>query len=211
MKFSDFIPTFIKECRRKAKIESLYKKDNILYTTNIDASVELGEKVYLGANVDVRANVLIDDYSYCSNGCVIFKGTQIGKYCSIGYNVQIGPPEHPIDFISTSPKLYRNAHTREFCQWPVDDIISPVIIGNDVWIGNNSVILQGVTIGDGAIVAAGAVVTRNVEPYTCVGGVPARLIKKRFSDDKIKQLQEFEFWNHDFEDIKEFVVKFYEK
>lgn len=170
MKFSDFIPTFIKDCRRKAKIESLYKKDNVLYTTNIDPTVKLGKNVYLGANVDVRADVFIDEYSYCSNGSVIFKGTQVGKYCSIGYNVQIGPPEHPTDFISTSPKLYRDEYIKEFYHWPEDDIISPVIIGNDVWIGSNAVILQGVTIGDGAIVGAGAVVVKNVEAYACVGG-----------------------------------------
>ncbi len=151
MKISDLIPTFIKEYRRKYKIESMYKKDNVLYTTNIDSTVKLGEKVYLGANVDVRADVFIDDYSYCSNGSVIFKGTQIGKYCSIGYNVQIGHQEHPVDFITTSPKFYRKEYVKEFCAWPEDDIIKPVIIGNDVWIGSNSIILQGVTIGDGAI------------------------------------------------------------
>lgn len=210
MNFRDFVPTFIKEYWRKAKIESLYKNDNVIYTTSVHPTVKLGKRVYLGVNVDVRENVFIDDYSYCSNGCILFGKTQIGKYCSIGYNAQIGPPEHPIDFISTSPKLYRDKLIKDLCLWPDDDIKEPVVIGNDVWIGSNSVILQGVTVGDGSIIAAGAVVTKNVDSYKIVGGVPAHPIKKRFEDDRIKQLEEYKYWDHDIDDIRKFIIHFYE-
>lgn len=210
MNFRDFVPTFIKEYWRKAKIESLYKNDNVIYTTSVHPTVKLGKRVYLGVNVDVRENVFIDDYSYCSNGCILFGKTQIGKYYSIGYNAQIGPPEHPIDFISTSPKLYRDKLIKDLCLWPDDDIKEPVVIGNDVWIGSNSVILQGVTVGDGSIIAAGAVVTKNVDSYTIVGGVPAHPIKKRFEDDRIKQLEEYKYWDHDIDDIRKFIIHFYE-
>ena len=161
--------------------------------------------------MDIRENVFIDDYSYCSNGSVLFKGTTVGKYCSIGYNVQIGPPEHPLDFISTSPKLYRNSRIKDLCVWPNDDINNPVVIGNDVWIGSNVVILQGVKISDGAVVAAGAVVTKNVEPYTIVGGIPAHTIKKRFNDEIINELQEYAYWNHDIDDIRQFATRFIDK
>ena len=90
-----------------------------------------------------------------------------------------------------------------------------VNIGNDVWIGDNVYILAGVKIGNGAIIAMGAVVTRDVEPYTIVGGVPAKVIRKRFNDEQIKKLEEIKWWNkstdwilehiEDFEDIEKFV------
>lgn len=70
-----------------------------------------------------------------------------------------------------------------------------VIIGNDVWVGMNSMILSGVHIGNGAIIAAGAIVTKDVEPYSIVGGNPARVIKKRFDDTIIKRMEEIEWWN----------------
>lgn len=70
-----------------------------------------------------------------------------------------------------------------------------VKIGNDVWIGTRAMILDGITIGDGAVIGAGAVVTKNVPPYAIVGGVPAKIIKYRFSQDKINELLASQWWN----------------
>ena len=78
-----------------------------------------------------------------------------------------------------------------------------VVIGNDVWIGHNAIIMPGVTIGDGAIVGSGAVVTHKVEPYTVVVGVPAKPIKKRFDDLTIDKIQKSQWWNWSHEIIKE--------
>lgn len=151
--------------------------------------------------VDIRNGVEIGDYSYVSPNTVIASGV-IGKFSSIGYNCQIGMFEHPIDYISTSPKVYGAKNVFGFEEtW--DEIKSPPVIGNDVWIGSNSTVLQGVSIGDGAIVAAGAVVTKNVEPYTIVGGVPAKVIKKRFSEDKINQLIRISWWDLSVGDIQQ--------
>ena len=76
-----------------------------------------------------------------------------------------------------------------------------IVIGNDVWIGYEAMILSGVTIGDGAIIGTRAVVTKDVPPYTIVGGVPARMIRKRFSDEDVKTLQEMKWWDWPVEKI----------
>ena len=139
----------------------------------------------------------------------------VGRYCSIAEGVFIGPWEHPIDRISTHPfvsnwwfpKGERSSspfEVYEVHQKIVDreNAICSVatartVVGNDVWIGRNATILQGITVGDGAIVAAHAVVTRDVEPYTIVGGVPARPIRKRFSDETISRLLDLQWWRYD--------------
>ena len=85
-----------------------------------------------------------------------------------------------------------------------------VTIGNDVWVGANVIILPGVTIVDGAVLAAGAVVTKDVEPYAIVGGVPAKLIKYRFSREKREKLLRIKWWNLDEEKIEENIELFYD-
>ena len=97
-----------------------------------------------------------------------------------------------------------------FDEWELDsaditdawDNRGDIVIGNDVWIGYEAVILSGVTIGDGAIIGARAVVTKDVPPYTIVGGVPARPIRKRFDDETIAKLAEIQWWNWPEEKIK---------
>lgn len=136
-------------------------------------------------------------HSYCLNGC-FFAFAKIGKFCSIGEGVIIGTWLHPTQLVSTFPGFYSsNRHTINF---RLDDNIEEiryVNVGNDVWIGHRAIILGGITVGDGAIIGAGAVVTRNVEPYAVVAGVPARSVRKRFSQTKIDRLLELGWWNYD--------------
>jgi len=124
----------------------------------------------------------------------------IGRYCSIAKGVRLGEPEHPVDWMSSSPFQYEAA---KFSWHPTADAAAcvradfdpgRVRIGHDVWIGANAVVLRGVTVGDGAIVAAGAVVTRDVEPWTIVGGVPARPIRSRFEPEVVDALREVAWW-----------------
>lgn len=172
----------------------------------IRKGVTLGKNVYIGEGAELRTGVKIGDYSFVNNGTFVASG-EIGKFTSIGYNCQIGMFEHPTDHMSTSPYIYD--HSRSIIglhTW--NEIYSPPKIGNDVWICSNVVITQGVTIGDGAIVAAGAVVTKDVPPYSIVGGVPAKIIRKRFDDDTIKYLLELKWWDMPLEELKKYKCLF---
>lgn len=130
----------------------------------------------------------------------------IGKFCSIacGAKFIFTSANHTLSSLSTYPfPLF-------FEEWDLDkknvtdswDNKGDIVIGNDVWIGYEAVVMQGVTIGDGAIIGARAIVTKDVPPYTIVGGVPAKPIRKRFSDEVISQLLSIKWWEWPDEKIK---------
>lgn len=130
---------------------------------------------------------------------------KIGKFCSIagGVHIFLGG-NHRKDWITTYPfpALTENWNNAAgIVGHPVSS--GDVNIGNDVWIGMNATILSGVTIGDGAIIAAFSIVTKNVEPYTIYGGNPARIIGKRFENDVINELLKIKWWNWDISKINE--------
>lgn len=125
---------------------------------------------------------------------------RIGKFCSIAECVTIlCGGLHRVDWISTYPF---NMYLQDYNYIEGHPITKgDIAIGNDVWIGRGVTILSGVTIGDGAVIAANATVSKDVAPYTVVGGVPAKLIKKRFSDDIIDKLLDIKWWDWDYEKI----------
>lgn len=148
--------------------------------------------------------------------------SRIGRYCSINGTARIWN-NHPLEYVTTSPLLdYRafapsyaeymrrrdlcDKYGKYFANHPFEDSPlrdnRPVEIGNDVWIGASVIILPGVKIGDGAVLAAGAVVTHDVEPYAIVGGIPARTIRKRFSDEMIDSLLHIAWWDWEPEKIQ---------
>ncbi|WP_276318881.1 CatB-related O-acetyltransferase [Longirhabdus pacifica] len=199
MRFKKYIPNAIKEHFRLLKLQKKFHNCSI-NSYLLQDNVKLGQGVGIMRNVDIRDGVEIDDYSYVSPNTVIASGV-VGKFTSIGYNCQVGMFEHPTNYVSTSPMTYSTRNLFGYEEiW--NEVYSPPFIGNDVWIGSNAVILQGVKIGNGAIIAAGAVVTKDVEPFTIVGGVPANFIKKRFSDEKILQLTNLSWWDLSIEEIK---------
>ena len=152
----------------------------------------------------------VGDYSYIGYNTNIYHA-DIGKFCSISKDVCIGLPSHPSKFISTSP-IFVNRINGTGYTWSEQDIFDSVpqkvIITNDVWIGMKSTIMGGVTIGNGAIVAAHSVVTKNVPPYAVVGGVPAKIIKYRFTEDIISKLEQCAWWNLPDEFLRERIAAF---
>lgn len=121
----------------------------------------------------------------------------IGSFCSVGSGARIGGlGRHPTRWISTHPAFYSTLEQAgmAFCDKDYFDELGTVTIGNDVWIGARALVLDGVKIGDGAIVAAGAVVAKDVEPYAIVGGVPARLIRYRYDAVTIEKLLNLRWW-----------------
>lgn len=128
----------------------------------------------------------------------------IGKFCAIGSDVQfiMNGANHRMDGISTFPfNIFGGDWTKVTPTKEQLPFKGDTIIENDVWIGYKSTIMPGVKIGNGAIVAAHSVITKDVEPYSIVGGNPAKLLRKRFSDKQIEQLQKIEWWNWSIEKI----------
>ena len=132
---------------------------------------------------------------YGADFCRSHPNTKIGAFVSIGRNVSVGPGQHPIDWLSTSSFQYTLRDTIVENQQIFEHMVEPCSIGNDVWIGNNVIIKDGVTVADGVIIGSNAVVTKDVPPYAIVAGVPAKIIRYRFSEDVIKRLLELKWWD----------------
>ena len=162
------------------------------------------------------------EYTYGKPKIFMYRNNQtvsIGKFCSIGINISIyGGGEHKYDTVSTYPLKTLLIHKNKE---NVDEISKGMVtIGNDVWIGDNAVILSGVKIGDGAVIGNSAIVARDVPPYAIVAGNPTELIKYRFQKDIIEKLLQISWWDwseskilanieYFYGDVREFIAKFH--
>lgn len=174
----------------------------------VDKNTIIGKNVVLFDNVTVE-NSDIGNNTFVQKNSSINNCT-IGKYCSIATNVFVGIGNHPTDHVSTHPSFYSNTLpiVKTYVSNNKFKFYEPVVIGNDVWVGQNVLILDGIKIGNGAIIAAGAVVTKNVAPYEIVGGVPAKNIRYRFSPDVIERLEKLSWWDRPDQWLKENAVFF---
>ena len=157
-----------------------------------------GSRIHKTSTINQGCNIVdttMDRYSYCGSDCQIVS-CDIGAFCSISDHVFIGGAEHPIYWISTSPVFQETRHSgprKRFSRFKLPKTLRTTI-GCDVWIGHGATIKQGVRIGHGAIVGSNALVTKDVPPYAIVGGVPARVLKFRFSEEIIQRLLETKWW-----------------
>lgn len=140
----------------------------------------------------------VERYSYMGYDCEVIN-TDIGSFCSLASGIHIGLAEHPTSWISTSPVFQdvRNSSVKKkFARKPLPES-KRTTIDHDVWIGTNAIIKKGVHVGTGAVIASGAVVTKDVEPYAIVGGCPAKLIRYRFDKNMIERLLNSKWWEKD--------------
>jgi len=181
-----------------------YPESVIFPWVSIDESCILGKHTVIHRNVHL-VNTILGDYTYTLSS---MSNTTVGKFCSIGPNCIFGPAKHPTkNFVSTYPAFFSKDNTGCLTTFSEKDLFDEqpprILIGNDVWIGCNCIIMGGITIGNGVIIGAGAVVTKDVEDYAVVGGVPAKTIHYRFTKDQIEFLNKVKWWDWDINWIKQ--------
>ena len=182
----------------------IYVKDKIRYRNFVhyNFTTEISSvSSFEGANVIGNNTRFCGNMGYCTyicNDCSIIGN--IGRFCSIAPEVKNTLGIHPMSepYVSTSPMFFslRKQTGKTFAKKQLfEELKEPIEIGHDCWIGQRVFIVGGVKIGIGAVVLAGAVVTKDVPPYSIVGGVPAKVLKYRYDDDTIKFLLKSEWWN----------------
>jgi acetyltransferase-like isoleucine patch superfamily enzyme len=180
---------------KRRKLLSVFRDKNLLLGTGVSLSeYQFGNHNYVGNGVSLESTSL-GDHTYINANSTL-RYCKIGKFCSIGSNVKAGLGIHPTHMISTHPSFYsKNKDFKTFSDQNYFQEYKTITIGNDVWIGENAIIMGGLTIGDGAIIAAGALVTKDVEPYQVVGGIPAKHMKFRFSQKIIEDILNTRWWD----------------
>ncbi|TLS97596.1 LbetaH domain-containing protein [Aliarcobacter cibarius] len=192
------------------KIESLNEKPKKVLTKepNIDNTSLIknsffGDYVEIGVNNNIQESS-IDSYSYTSENCQIIFST-IKKFVNIASYVRLNPSQHPMYWANQHHIQYRQemygfgSDDKDFFNWRRE---KKVVIGNDVWLGHNVVVMGNVTIGDGAVIGSSSVVTKDIPPFAIAVGNPARVIKYRFDEQKIKDLLDIAWWDWDEDKIK---------
>lgn len=167
--------------------------------------------ILMGARLN---NVSIGKYSRVGKKCKL-TNVVMGNFSAIGEDCVLGLGQHPTDTLTFHSIFYKKGNWGWHDDWVkypegfVDQ--KQITIGNDVWIGQRAIIMDGVTVGDGAIVAAGALVTKDVPPFAIVGGVPAKVIKYKFSDEMINRLLEIKWWNLSDDEITKVIDLFHKR
>lgn len=177
---------------RRHRARAAFPHARYIRSDRVSVEAVIGRGVGIGEGVVINPGVEIGDFTYLNRGALVISG-RIGSYCSIAHFVHIGAEQHPVNFLSTSPYVYGRESVFG-ADVPVDELPSPPTLGHDVWVGSAAIIQQGVTVGDGAIIAAGSVVTRDVEPFAIVAGVPARPLRPRFDADVVQMILGDPWW-----------------
>ena len=171
----------------------------------------LGKGNAFGTNLFLHERTSIGNYNHVGNGTMMLNA-KVGNYCSIAPYVKLGQMEHDLACVSTNTQIFGPAHgITDFSGFK-----APATIENDVWLAANVIVLQGVTVHTGAVVGAGAVVTKDIPPYAIAVGVPAKVVGYRFSAETVEKLIESKWWELPPKEAREIcrelqkVVKMYE-
>jgi phosphonate metabolism protein (transferase hexapeptide repeat family) len=182
----------------------------VIHPTARIRDAAIGHHVEVHEQVSVRGSS-IGDYSYLQEYVSVLN-TDMGRFCAIAAMCRLGAPNHPYKRISQhrftyTPEYYWPETTRDaaFFDARASDRVT---IGNDVWCGHGVTLLPGIKVGDGAVCAAGAIVTKDVAPFAIVAGVPARPIGRRFDERLSRRLQELAWWNWSDATIREAMLDF---
>lgn len=197
-----------------SKIKSIFSKKISFFATILNSDIDRNAAIRQKSRIYGSS---IGKYSYVARNTLI-QNTEIGSFCSISEGCNIGMPSHPTDFISSSPVFLSSSnYLRKNFSAIKYESCPKTIIGHDVWIGAHAQIKSGVKIGNGSIIAAGAVVTHDVPDYAIVGGVPAKIIRYRFDEETIIKIQRTKWWEFDekkltqvassMDDTEEFIEK----
>lgn len=171
----------------------------------VSANTKVDKTAYIYRGVKAKGSV-IGAHTYIAANTEV-ENADIGKYCSIADHCRIGMSSHSLSYLSTSPVFTQTINALQET-WIEKDVFEHksdderAYIGNDVWIGSHVLVNGGVHVGDGACIAAGAVVVKDVPPYAIVGGVPAKIIRYRFSPEIIDKLVKIQWWSLPEEQIK---------
>lgn len=192
-------------------------ENNTIENCEIHKSVKFGKLSTL-INTSLEEQVMIGSFSkitYSKMGAMSYIGDYtvvinsiIGKFTSISWGVTIGPEEHDFNRVTNHSFLYSTKSFQLVKEKMYSPFVKECVIGNDVWIGCNSTILRGVTIGDGAVIGANSLVNKDVPPYAVVVGSPAKIIKYRFSKEIIQALLKIKWWDYPLEIISEYAELF---
>jgi phosphonate metabolism protein (transferase hexapeptide repeat family) len=184
---------------KKLSSEPSIGKDVHLTNAQLGPWTEVGDYTHL-------ENVVLDAFSYCGQFCFM-QNTRVGKFSNIAAAVRLGPTMHPLD----RPTLHHFTYRRVmFGLDETDDVeffrertSRITTIGHDTWLGHGVIVMPGLAVGHGAVIGSGAVVTKDVAPWTIVGGVPAKFIRRRFTPELGAALEAIAWWDWPYELIKE--------
>jgi acetyltransferase-like isoleucine patch superfamily enzyme len=179
-----------------------YNKDEFEIFIDPLSRIKSKRGLFIEAPARISSHTLmsgfIGAYTYVRDGSRLGGGIRsIGRYCSIAPGVTLGDGQHHIDWLTTHPFVEMPGY-KAHEHWAAPTKAAPklTVVGNDVWIGANAIIMRGVVIGDGAVIGAGAVVTKDVPSYAVVVGMPARILRYRFPPAIIKRLLELRWWQY---------------
>lgn len=167
---------FRKELNRKRRINFLERENIFVHPDS-----------YLGSHTEIGYGTCINDPIYIASS--VSAPVFIGKYCALAHNIMIRPSNHHTGFVNLQNKIQNRIKFQSFTK-----VKGPVQIGNNVWLGDNVIILSGVSIGDRAVLGARSIVTKDIPAYSIAVGNPAKVIKTRFSDHITNQLIEIKWW-----------------